>query len=96
MKNAAVFLLRNILHDWPDKYCLQILRHLRSSAAPSTRLVLVDNIMAYACVDNELKSVPGAEIPLPPAPLLANGGTANAVPYLQDLQVRHRFKLYIL
>lgn len=88
IKNAGVFLLRNIMHDWSDAYCIQILRHLRAAAAPFTQLVIVDNIMSYACVEEDLKTIPGAERPLPPAPLLPNGGHAATIPYFQDIQVK--------
>ena len=85
IKNANVFLLRMILHDWSDKYCAKILRHLRDAAAPYTQLVIVDNLLSYACVDDSLKDIPGAEVPLPPAPLLPNSGHAAAIAYWEDL-----------
>jgi hypothetical protein len=85
VKNADVFLVRAVLHNWSDKYCLQILRHLREAATPSTQLIVVDNLMPYACVDDSLKDVPGADLALPPAPLLPNGGHASAVSYYEDL-----------
>lgn len=79
--------MRFILHDWPDKYCLQILRHLREAATPSTRLMLVENLMAYACADKGLSSIPGATVTTPPAPLLANGGQSSTISYFQDVQM---------
>ena len=82
-----MFLLRQILHDWPDKYCLQILRHLREAATRDTRLMIVDNLVSYACAEEDIKTIPGAERTLPPAPLLANGGVNNIIPYCQDLVV---------
>lgn len=88
VKNAAVFLLRNILHDWPDKYCVQILNYLRQAAAPFTQLVIIDNLLSYACTEEGLENVPGANRPLPPPPLLPNGGYASAISYSQDLMVR--------
>ena len=88
VKDASVFLLRNIIHDWPDKYCLQILRHLRDAAAPHTRLVIVDSLVSYACEDDSLKGIPGAERPIPPKPLLPNKGHAATIAYHADIQVR--------
>jgi hypothetical protein len=85
VKNADVFLLRAILHDWSDKYGLQILRNLREAAMPSTHLIIIDNVMLYACEDESLKEVPGAEIELPPAPLLPNGGHSRTTWYYEDL-----------
>jgi hypothetical protein len=87
VKDADVFLMRNILHDWSDKYCIQILRRLREAAGPSTRLMIVDNLMSYACVNGHLKTIPGAEFPLPPAPLLPNHGHASAIAYFEDMQM---------
>lgn len=88
VKDAAIFLLRNILHDWSDSYCLTILRRLRDAAAKTTRLMIVDNLISYACVDNELGTIRGAEKSLPPAPLLPNGGHSATIAYFQDIQVR--------
>jgi hypothetical protein len=84
IKNADVFLLHMIIHDWSDKDCIRILRHLRDAATPSTQLLVVDNLMAYACVDESTKDIPGAEMPLPPIPLLPNYGHARAAQYYED------------
>ncbi|MEC7242024.1 MAG: methyltransferase [Myxococcota bacterium] len=37
-----VYVLRNVLHDWPDEESLQILKNLRQSMDPKGRLVLVE------------------------------------------------------
>ncbi|KAI0315782.1 S-adenosyl-L-methionine-dependent methyltransferase [Amylostereum chailletii] len=87
VKDADAFLVRMIMHDYPDDTCLAILRHLRASAKPSTQLVIVDNIIAYACEEPAAQEIPGATLPLPPAPLLANLGEANVVPYLMDVEM---------
>jgi hypothetical protein len=50
--SAAVFLLRVVLHDWPDAYAQRILLRLREAAAPGTRLVLADFVLPLACVDD--------------------------------------------
>lgn len=77
-----------ILHDWSDKYCIDILKNLRAAAGPQTILVVNDNIISYASPDTEyLKAIPGAEVTLPPAPLLANKGEANIMAYLADMQM---------
>lgn len=88
MKNADVFLLRMILHDWPDAECLTILQHLRDAAQPSTQLVVVDNIMAYACRDTRQSDALGtASVIRPPEPLLPNMGATNMISYLADVQM---------
>jgi hypothetical protein len=87
VKNADVFLLRNILHDWSDKYCLQILRKLRDAAATHTKLVVVDNLLSYACRNDEISTIPGAESSILPSPLLPNGGAANIAAYCGDINM---------
>lgn len=39
---ADAYLLRWIIHDWPDDRCLTILQNIRKSAPPGARLVLVE------------------------------------------------------
>ena len=90
--DAAVFLLRVVLHDWPDAFAQRILRHLRASAQPHTVLVIAEFILPLACVD-DLQStgtdgIEGAERTLAPSPLLANLGKANANAFWMDLTVR--------
>ncbi|VDB92395.1 unnamed protein product [Peniophora sp. CBMAI 1063] len=87
VKDADIFLIRMILHDYPHQDCLTILRHLRAAAKRSTQLVIVDNIMAYACEEPAANEIPGAALPAPPAPLLPNFGDANSVAYLMDVQM---------
>ncbi|KAI0064254.1 S-adenosyl-L-methionine-dependent methyltransferase [Artomyces pyxidatus] len=69
VRDASVYFMRSIIHDWPDAKCITILKQLRAAAAPSSRLVLFDTIMPYACPH---PSGP----PPPPFPLLANLGLA--------------------
>lgn len=81
-------MLRMILHDWSDEYCVKILRRLRAAAGPSTQLVIMDNIITYPCGDpEEVNHIPGAKISYPPAPLLANYGVAGGFSHLLDMQV---------
>lgn len=87
VKNVDVFLLRMIMHDYPDSLCIKILSHLRAAAKPSTQLVVVDSLMAYTCEETTSHEIPGAERILPPEPLLKNWGDVNLVPYLGDMQM---------
>ncbi|KAG6915575.1 hypothetical protein DXG01_010876 [Tephrocybe rancida] len=48
--NASVFILKQILHSWADPYSARILRSLRAAPLPDTNLIIVDNIVAYACL----------------------------------------------
>lgn len=89
MYEPAVFMMRMILHDWSDEYCVKILRRLRAAAGPSTQLVVIDSIMTYACEEPEaVNSIPGAKLAQPPFPLLPNYGAAGAFANFSDMQVR--------
>ncbi|KAF7347117.1 S-adenosyl-L-methionine-dependent methyltransferase [Mycena venus] len=94
-RNVSVFLLRLVLHDWPDSHCLTILRALRAAADPElTKLVVFDNILSYACPESglgDLKDVRGAERAPASAPLLPNFGHANTIAYSYDLSMMSLF-----
>ncbi|EKM51830.1 uncharacterized protein PHACADRAFT_212446 [Phanerochaete carnosa HHB-10118-sp] len=87
ISSPAVYYLKNVLHDWSDNHCTAILRHLRDSAGPETKLVIQENIMEYVCGDSSLTG-PGVSISseteahLPP--LLPNAGQASMFTYYVD------------
>ena len=88
--DASIFFLKNVLHDWSDKYCLKILKQLRDAATPGTKLVVLEMIMPYACHDTEeiaggIASVVAIKAP---NPLLANWGAVNELIYMLDMAVR--------
>ncbi|KAG5734155.1 Sterigmatocystin 8-O-methyltransferase [Termitomyces sp. T112] len=101
IRNAAVFFLRVILHDWPNALARTILLRLREAATPETKLVLAEFVLPLACVDVDvtndhlgpgvLDEVEGAESTLAPAPLLANLGKASANAYWMDLTMQVTF-----
>lgn len=93
-RNATVFLLKQILHDWSDTYALKILSHLRQAAKSSTRMLIVESLVPYACHDpssDGKDGIPGAAPREAPAPLLANYGPINDMQYNSDLTVSHHF-----
>jgi len=89
VKNAAVFFLRYVLHDWPTVKAKLILKALRLSVTPNTRLILLENIVPYAVAGLE-QNAPGDKVPVPPAPLLPNLGVVNLSCYIADMHVRER------
>ncbi|KAH7923064.1 S-adenosyl-L-methionine-dependent methyltransferase, partial [Leucogyrophana mollusca] len=95
----AVFLLRVVLHDWPDDAARRILLRLREAAGGGTRLIIADHVLPLACVDEELgwggvdagSEGEGAERTLASAPLLPNLGKASANAYWMDLTMHSMF-----
>ncbi|PFH49598.1 hypothetical protein AMATHDRAFT_147362 [Amanita thiersii Skay4041] len=99
VKDAAVFLLRVVLHDWPDDFAHQILLQLRYAANEHTKLLIADFILPHACRDtpcppegqNVEDRIEGAESAFVPTPLLANCGKASAIAYWMDLTMQVTF-----
>ncbi|KAJ8501510.1 hypothetical protein ONZ45_g12125 [Pleurotus djamor] len=91
VKNAGVFICRMVCHDYGKTKSTQILSQLRKAATPTTKLLLIEQVVPYACVDKDAgaaaQSIPGAQQLEPPKPLLANLGKANAIAYIGDLQM---------
>ncbi|KAJ7612050.1 S-adenosyl-L-methionine-dependent methyltransferase [Mycena polygramma] len=89
--NTSVFLLKQIMHDWSDKYCVKILSQLWEAATPTTTLLLMDTIMPLACHDPSVEgpnAIPGAAAKEAPPPLLANYGAPNDMGYNADFDER--------
>ncbi|GKZ28708.1 hypothetical protein AbraIFM66950_011775 [Aspergillus brasiliensis] len=77
VKNAEVYWLRGILHDWSDEYCIQILQALKAAMGPKSRILICDPVMntTFGC----------DEIPAAPYPLPANYGYHFRYCYNRDL-----------
>lgn len=45
VSTADVYLLRHILHDWGDKYAIEILRNISRVMKQSARILIVDAVM---------------------------------------------------
>ncbi len=74
IKDAAIYFLRVVIHDWSDEDASKILSNLRSAAGPSSKLVVFDSLARSTCEDPELE---GLGLPKAPYPLLANLGVAG-------------------
>ncbi|KAJ8093218.1 hypothetical protein PM082_020703 [Marasmius tenuissimus] len=97
-KDASIFLLRHVIHNWSDEDSIKILAQLRDAAQKDTTLIVLEIIMPYACrashsnnknkgcADPELETViPGASPREAPIPLLPNFGVVNEFAYLMDM-----------
>jgi hypothetical protein len=73
VKDAAVFVLRFITHNWSNAYAQKILRLLRDAAQPTTKLVLIEFMIPYAVREPKaFANISSAEQPSVPEPLIPN------------------------
>lgn len=42
---ADAYIMKNIIHDWPDEQALTILRNVRAAAAPGATLLLIEGVI---------------------------------------------------
>jgi hypothetical protein len=45
-KGGDLYVLKHVLHDWPDDGCLRILRNCRAAMAPDARVVIVESVLS--------------------------------------------------
>ncbi|KAH7890346.1 S-adenosyl-L-methionine-dependent methyltransferase, partial [Phlebopus sp. FC_14] len=90
---AAIYLLRVVLHDWPDEFARRILVNLRRTSGPETKLLIADHVLPLVCwtLDSVLAHLEGAESALAMPPLLPNLGKATANAYWMDLLMHITF-----
>jgi len=66
------YFLRHVLHDWPSKSCVEILRRLRSAAKPTTSLLICETTLSAPVVERD-------------SPVLSNGGMASFESFSRNL-----------
>ncbi|KAJ3769844.1 S-adenosyl-L-methionine-dependent methyltransferase [Lentinula raphanica] len=76
IKNAAIYFLRLIVHDWPDQDAIKILINLRSAAGVDSKLVLFEMLAKH--VAEEDTTIVNSDGSGAPYPLLPNYGIAGA------------------
>lgn len=55
-QHPAVYILRVVLHDWPDARARHVLLNLRLASSPETKLIIADHVLPLACVDEGVRS----------------------------------------
>ncbi|OAX34859.1 hypothetical protein K503DRAFT_803247 [Rhizopogon vinicolor AM-OR11-026] len=55
--HPAVYILRVVLHDWPDARARHVLLNLRLASSPETRLIIAEHVLPLACIDEGVHSV---------------------------------------
>ncbi|KAJ7152177.1 hypothetical protein C8R43DRAFT_1189910, partial [Mycena crocata] len=80
-----LYLLRYILHDWTDAEALVILRHLRASALPTTRLLIAEKLLPFASRVDSKTGFRERHFPLQRLPCCLIGEPANADLYFYDM-----------
>lgn len=79
VKNADVYWMRYIIHDWADDYCVKIFKGIKAAMGPRSRLLVCDQVMNTTHGDPQLPSAP--------APLPANYGYFTRFSHTRDLCV---------
>lgn len=49
VQNAAVYMMRFVLHNWPKDKCVEIMKNLRLSAGAGSKLILFEFGVPHAC-----------------------------------------------
>ena len=61
VEGAAVYFFRWILHNWSDKYCVEILRNLIPALKKGSRVILYENLLTHKANSSwSEKGYPGA------------------------------------
>ncbi|KDR66887.1 hypothetical protein GALMADRAFT_147537 [Galerina marginata CBS 339.88] len=91
--NPAVFLVKQVLHNWPKQYMSKILQQLRAAATKETVLVIIDNVLPYACRGNTESEFVEKKVKEAPEPLLPNYGSVGNAAYSLDISASRLWSL---
>lgn len=83
IKDCNVYLLKNIIHDWPDEACVKILTGVRKAMAPYSRVLVQEYILQHASRLPDDQS----EFIQAPQPLLPNYGVGRLRQYNLDIDM---------
>ncbi|THU78420.1 S-adenosyl-L-methionine-dependent methyltransferase [Dendrothele bispora CBS 962.96] len=94
IKDADVFVVKQVLHNWPDVYNSTILKNLREVAKPDTKLIIIDNVIPYACrlPSDAVNNLEGdGDVDVAPEPVLPNYGPLSDHGYTLDVTMMFYF-----
>ncbi|KAI1823254.1 S-adenosyl-L-methionine-dependent methyltransferase [Xylaria intraflava] len=77
IRDAEIYWLRYITHDWSDEACITILTQIQKAMGPKSRLLIADQVMNTTLGCNELRPAP--------EPLLPNYGNYVRYSHQSDL-----------
>jgi hypothetical protein len=52
-EGADLYLIKHVIHAWPDRGAVQILSNIRSAMPAASRLVLIEGVLDHDCGDSE-------------------------------------------
>ncbi|KAF9034506.1 O-methyltransferase-domain-containing protein [Rhodocollybia butyracea] len=81
VSGCDIYFLKNILHDWPDKECIEILNGIKGVMSPMSRVLVHEYILQHANKESE------SATKLAPEPLLPNYGVGGIRSYNLDLEM---------
>ncbi|KAF8579301.1 S-adenosyl-L-methionine-dependent methyltransferase [Ramaria rubella] len=89
VKGAIIYILANVLHDWPDKEASTILNHIADAMAPNSRLLVLEVVIVPSL--SQSRSPPSAAKDLnggdAPWPLPKDYGFVNCYPHHQSMVI---------
>lgn len=57
IKEAKFYYLRNVLHDWPDEKCVEILKHISAVLGPESQILIDEMVLPNAGVPWEAATI---------------------------------------